>query len=62
MTNEEWREIFTKQLQEAQKHLNNAKTMRFKLLEKTASGEKDVTAQHIAWLQSVVDEYRKVLE
>ncbi len=62
MTDEEWGELFTKQLREAEKHLEDAKTMRFRLLEKTTSGERDVTAQHLAWLQSVVDEYRKVLE
>lgn len=62
VTDEEWRNIFSNQLREAEKRLMDVKSGRFRLFEKTASGEKDVTAQHIAWLQSEVDEYRKVLE
>jgi len=62
MTNEEWRDLFAKQLQEAENRLKDAKAMRWRIFEKTASGERDATAEHIAWLQSAVDEYRKVLE
>jgi len=62
MTNEEWRQIFTKQLQEAESRLRDAKAMRWKIFERTASGERDVTNEHIAWLQSAVDEYCRILE
>jgi len=62
MTNEEWRDYFTKRLHEAEKRLEDAKAPGWRLIEKTANGERDITAQHLKWLQSEVDEYRKVLK
>jgi len=59
MTSEEWRELFTKKLSEAEKRLEDFKSMRFRLIE---HGGRDITEQHLASLQSEVDEYRKVLE
>jgi hypothetical protein len=62
MQSEEWRELFTKKVAEAEKQLADAMKVGFSLWEKTVHGEIDVTKRHIDNLRAAVDEYKQLLK
>jgi hypothetical protein len=62
MTDKEWREYFTKARDEALAALKQARSLKFRLIEKTAAGERDITDEHFSHLQDSIDEYQRVLD
>jgi len=57
-----WRSYFEGQLKRAEIDLEYVRKMPgFRLREHTQQGERDVTAEHIQFLEGVVAEYRRVL-
>ena len=54
-------EYFERQKQRCERELKYAETAGFQLLEKTAKGEKDVTAEHIKELREARDDYQQII-
>jgi len=55
-------EYFERQERRCERELKYAEAAGFQLFEKTAEGEKDVTAEHIRQLHEARDDYRQMIE
>ena len=62
MKDNDWREYFTKAKARAVADLKGAESLKFRLIEKTATGERDVTEEHFKRLHDSIDEYQHVLD
>jgi hypothetical protein len=53
---------FERQKQRCERELKYAEAADFKLFEKTAEGEKDITQEHIRQLREARDDYRRMID
>jgi hypothetical protein len=62
MNDRDWSEYFTKARDKAVADFKAARSLKFRLIEKTANGERDITDEHFRRLQDSIDEYQRVLD
>ena len=55
-------EYFERQKQRCERELKYAEEAGFKLCEKTAQGERDITQEHIQQLRESRDEYQRMID
>jgi cob(I)alamin adenosyltransferase len=55
-------EYFERQKQRCERELKYAEATDFRLCEKTAQGDKDITEEHIKQLREARDEYQRMLD
>ena len=55
-------EYFERQKQRCERELGYAEAADFRLFEKTAQGEKDITDEHIKQLRDARDDYQRMID
>jgi hypothetical protein len=55
-------EYFERQKQRCERELRYAEAPDFRLAEKTAQGEKDITEEHIRQLREARDDYQRIID